>query len=378
MIRGKGIAFAKNILSSFESQRVVCSNEEHVRLAMEWLCRAHAKTRGNGVSEGYHLYHGWLPAYPETTGYIIETFCAYAERTSDYHYRDAAIAMADWLVSIQDADGALPDSYFKKKMVFDTGQVVFGLVEAFKKTELNKFKQAAIKAADWVIAQQEVDGSWKRHAAHEIPHSYYSRVAWSLLKVHEITSADRYSESCRHNIEWCLGQQLSNGWFQKAAFTRNNQYRPFTHTIAYTIRGILEAGIYLKESRYISAAKLALDNIALQIKDSGFIAGTFDQGWKGDRRYSCLTGNAQLSISYLTLAKLLGSMDYYQRARTINKYVKSKQNCSTGNLDIRGAIAGSSPIWGDYIHFTYPNWAAKFFVDALLLENNVAQQHGWL
>ncbi len=31
----------------------------------------------------------------------------------------------------------------------------------------------------------------------------------------------------------------------------------------------------------------------------------------------------------------------------------------------RGAIRGSQPIWGQYSPFTYPNWATKFFVDAL-------------
>ena len=32
----------------------------------------------------------------------------------------------------------------------------------------------------------------------------------------------------------------------------------------------------------------------------------------------------------------------------------------------RGGIKGSHPIWGGYDPFRYPNWAAKFFVDALL------------
>ena len=32
---------------------------------------------------------------------------------------------------------------------------------------------------------------------------------------------------------------------------------------------------------------------------------------------------------------------------------------------VRGAIAGSHPIWGRYSRFEFPNWAAKFFVDAV-------------
>ena len=35
-------------------------------------------------------------------------------------------------------------------------------------------------------------------------------------------------------------------------------------------------------------------------------------------------------------------------------------------------MKGSHPIWGPYEADDYPNWAAKFFADALLLEGAVA------
>jgi hypothetical protein len=126
----------------------------------------------------------------------------------------------------------------------------------------------------------------------------------------------------------------------------------------------------LQEKKYINAAQKALDNLALEIPSSGFVPGTFNKDWKGDKRFSCLTGNVQLSISFLKLAKLIRSEEYFKIGTVINGYVKSKQNIHTNNLNIRGAIAGSYPIWGNYIHFTYPNWATKFFVDAVLLEKN--------
>jgi hypothetical protein len=37
----------------------------------------------------------------------------------------------------------------------------------------------------------------------------------------------------------------------------------------------------------------------------------------------------------------------------------------------RGAIPGSFPIWGRYEPFAFPNWATKFFCDALLLEKEI-------
>ena len=58
----------------------------------------------------------------------------------------------------------------------------------------------------------------------------------------------------------------------------------------------------------------------------------------------------------------------------INRFLKGRQVLRNVNDKIYGAIAGSYPIWGKYIHFTYPNWAVKFFVDALLLEEKVDQE----
>jgi rhamnogalacturonyl hydrolase YesR len=342
-----------------------------LKLALKWLCLAQDHTSDGGVSEGYHLYHGWLPAYPETTGYIIETFLDYYHQTKEATFKRRACRMADWLISIQNRDGSIPDSYLKSKMVFDTGQVIFGLVRCYQETKDDKYKQAAINAGNWLINTQEKDGSWKRFALHQIPHTYYTRVAWSLLVLHSITKQLKYIEAGIKNIEWALSQQTENGWFNCASFTLKNHNTPFTHTIAYTIRGILEAGLYLEEDKYISRATKSVDNLLDHIPHSGVIPGTYDKNWRGDKTFSCLTGNAQLATILFKLEKLKGSQTYFPTTISINNYLKRCQDIFTTNLNIRGAIAGSSPIWGGYMHFVYPNWASKFFADSLMLEGGL-------
>ena len=47
------------------------------------------------------------------------------------------------------------------------------------------------------------------------------------------------------------------------------------------------------------------------------------------------------------------------------------QDLATPNPAVRGAIKGSQPIWGRYAPFSYPNWATKFFIDAVLLLNEI-------
>ena len=49
-------------------------------------------------------------------------------------------------------------------------------------------------------------------------------------------------------------------------------------------------------------------------------------------------------------------------------FVKFLQDTSSKNPGIRGAVPGAFPIFGSYSFLKYPNWAAKFFADALMLK----------
>ena len=55
----------------------------------------------------------------------------------------------------------------------------------------------------------------------------------------------------------------------------------------------------------------------------------------------------------------------------INNHLKKKQDLNSTNKGIRGGIKGSYPIYGGYQTFNYCSWAAKFLIDALLLEEKL-------
>jgi len=42
-----------------------------------------------------------------------------------------------------------------------------------------------------------------------------------------------------------------------------------------------------------------------------------------------------------------------------------------GPPETRGAVKGSFPVSGGYVRFQYPNWACKFFIDAISLERTL-------
>ena len=76
--------------------------------AVAWLCRSHDATGRQGSSKGFSLLHGWLPAYPETTGYVIGTLLAYgARRGGRADLVQRAREMGDWEREIQEPDGGV-------------------------------------------------------------------------------------------------------------------------------------------------------------------------------------------------------------------------------------------------------------------------------
>ena len=357
-------------------------NSTHIKSAIDWIIAAQESTLDDGVSAGYDLLNKkYLPSYPETTGYIIPTIFDYYHITGDDRYKQRAVKMADWEISMQMKSGAVQSGDIgilpKKPAIFNTGQVLFGLVRIYKETKKDKYKKAAEKAANWLVGSQDGDGAWRTGISiltSNPVHVYNTRTAWGLLQVHSITSKKKYLITARRNIDWALTQQLNNGWFKNNAFNLNED--PLLHTIAYAIRGILECGIYLDDGIYIDAAKKSADVLLnLQQKD-GSLFGKYDSKWKNTVRYNCLTGDAQVSIIWLRLFEMTHKKKYLSAANKTNYHLKSIQDLNSSNKGVRGGIKGAHPIYGGYMGFVYPNWATKFFVDALLLENKVEKQNG--
>jgi len=343
--------------------------DAHLDAAMAWLCRAQDAYPPGGVPIDYSLLRGWGAGYPETTGYIIPTFVQYAAVAGGQEYLDRAIRMADWELSIQEHDGSFKGGPWGSKLgsfVFDTGQIVFGLIEAHRLSGQDKYLQGAIRAGDWLAKIQDPEGMWRQSTYHNIAHTYYTRVAWGLAELGKYTSNLGYQEAACRNVDWALTQQLENGWFRSAGFTEAGHNTPFTHTIAYTIEGVLETGDCLGRKDYVDAAARSAEAL-LRIGRNGFYCGRYDSEWRSTDRFSCLTGNAQIAGIFLRLREIRNEDKYLPAAQTINRFLCRCQEIE-GASQTRGAISGSYPIWGKYLRYTFPNWAAKFFADALLLE----------
>lgn len=345
----------------------------HLRAAIDWLCRAQDKRKNKadagGVAAGWSFEDGWLPSYPETTGYIIETFIAAAQYLGRPELIDRARMMIDWELSLQAQDGAFPGHFGEPgsyPVIFNQGQIMHGLIAGYTSLQRQDCLDAGLRAGHWLVAQQDEDGCYRKFEHQGVPHVYNTRAVWALAAIGVIANESSFVRAARRNLDWALSQQTSSGWFATNAFVPDKH--PFTHTIAYAIRGFIEMAVLLGDEHPLAAAERAAQALMARQRADGALAGTYDDGWTPTASYVCVTGVAQMALCWLRLAQINGDQRYRDAAWRAIAYVKRTQRLADNDPVIRGAIPGSAPIWGAYSRFEFPNWAAKFFADALIMD----------
>ena len=345
----------------------------HLRAAIEWLCRAQDvrddQRDAGGVSAGWSFEDGWLPSYPETSGYIVETFIAASSYLDHLDLRRRANRIIDWELSIQYPDGAFPGHFGEpgsRPVIFNTGQIMHGMLAGYTQLGREECLSAAVRAGEWLVKQQDEDGCWRHYEHNGVPHVYNTRGTWALLAVGLISGESELKSAAIRNLDWALSQQQPSGWFAANAFAPGRA--PFTHTIAYAIRGFLESGVLLGDERYVTAALKAAVALVDAQRQDGWLAGTYDDDWLPTASYCCLTGVAQMSLNWTRLAQHGESPELREAARRALGYLKRNHRIDDHDEAVKGGMAGSAPIWGRYSMFEYPNWAAKFFADALMMD----------
>jgi hypothetical protein len=347
-----------------------------VREAIAWLCRAQdsSATHDGGVARHFSLVTGWGPSYPETTGYIIPTILNFARLTGDNNLLDRGRKMLDWCLAIQFPNGAFQGGVIGSQphgpVTFNTGQILLGLA-AGAKVFGEPYRRSMLKAADWLVETQNPDGCWRKNSSpFAVPgaKAYDTHVAWGLFEAARVEPERHYEKAALANVEWALTQQRANGWFMNCCLSDYNI--PLTHTLGYAVRGVLEAYRFSGNEKFLSAARRTADGLLTALRPDGFLPGCLSSDWQPAARWACLTGTVQVSYSWLALYQITGDSRYKDAARAANSYVRKTQDVS-GRPEVRGAIKGSFPVNGEYGTNQYLNWAAKFFIDANLLEKEV-------
>lgn len=346
--------------------------DKHLHASYAWLCRAQDVTGDGGVSAWYHLLRGWAASYPETTGYIIPTFLGYGQLFDQPEARSRAIRMADFECNVQMPSGAVRGAQMNTKAapaVFNTGQVLFGWIAAYQATSDRSYSESAVRAAEWLCRGQDEDGAWRKDLSPLTTskvQTYNVRTAWALALAGRVLDEPRWVGAARKNCDWVLGQQHGNGWFAHDTFGENET--PLLHTIAYTLEGLLGVGDVLQEERFVDACERGVMPLVKIFRESNVLKARYDENWSPKAGARCPTGEAQLALVLSRLSRRNQNASLAEVAAGLLQQVSGVQDTVTTDPATHGAIPGSAPFWSMYCPFKYVNWAAKFFMDALMLE----------
>ena len=340
----------------------------HLAAGADWLKKSIAVCDARASSKGYRFPWGWMPPYPETTGYIIPTLLNLGDEMGDNAFCDTAVRLGHWLTTIQRSDGGFSAYELGSGHdadVFDTGMILLGLNALLHHNRSPEIAQAAARAATFLRLAMGDDGAFERHVSHDMLHTYNVRSAWALVAYGSVENDQEAIDAGLKNVDWTLTQQRPNGFFD------NNGFKPGgnanTHGTAYVLRGLLQVHLLTQRQEVLKAVVRAAVALRDRFKAEGWLAAEIGPDWEFKSRHVCLTGCAQLAIIFYRLAMLTDDQSYIGPAEQLVAQVAATQNTKKRLAVDYGGVAGSYPIYGAYAPLQYPNWATKFMVDALLV-----------
>ncbi len=360
----------------YSGDRGVADADLHLREAVQWLKRAQDAGADRGVSYGARFGERFLPSYPETTGYIIPTFLRLSRAFGDAELAERAVQAADWEVQVQMPSGAVMAGRVTetpRPAVFNTGQVLLGWAAVFETSAEARFKEAGLKAGEWLLTTQAPGGEFVRGnspMADSDSTVYNVKAAWGLCRAGHVFDRQDFVGAAVRNAEFALRHQRENGWFDRCCLTDAD--RPLLHTLAYTLQGLVGIGSLTGRSDFIEAAGRTADALVRLMDGDGFIPGRIRADFTGAVGWCCMTGSAQTAIVWARLHDLTGDRRYREAYDRVVGYLLARHDVTSADEAIRGGVPGSWPVWGDYGRYMVLNWATKFFVDALLPERRSA------
>lgn len=283
--------------------------------ALGWVRDHESPTGGILVHSGHHN------AYPEVSGYLIPTLLHYGER-------ELASRLARWLVCIQRRDGAYDDPDYGEPRVFDTGQVLRGLLAAGDLVP--GAVEAARRAADYILSQMVEGGKGGFIPCYSglIPESVHLYVLPPLIQAAEIFQKSEY----RTAAERCLEYYCAH----KDAL----QLITLTHFLGYELEALIDLG-------HSDLAIPILNKLSEYQADDGSIPA------KRKVKWVCAPGLAQLAVCWYKVGQ-------WEPADRAIGWLEAHQQPSGGFLGSYGRGASYFP------DVELP-WTVKFYLDAHLL-----------
>lgn len=347
-------------------------DQVHLEAAVAFILRSIDHGKGRASSKGYRVGKGWLPPYRETSGYLIPTLLNLAEHLGRPELAAIGERIGEWLSEVQEPNGGFIEHDLRQNtvpIVFNTGQILHGLNALVLRRGRQDLIANARRAGDFLVASADETGSFVRNEHYDMAHAYNVRSAWALLTLGRSLGDKTYESVALANADWTVAQQSDNGFF------RNNIFQPGwnanTHGIAYVLQGLLEMHCISGRDSYLTAVRRTADRIVSIYGAKRYLVSEIGENWDFRSSHLCLTGYAQLAIVFFKLYGLDGDKRYLNAGLNLLDDVAATQDVTARASPHYGGIKGSLPIYGRYAPLQYPNWATKFFIDALLAKQGV-------
>lgn len=275
--------------------------------------------------------------YPEVTGYYIPTLLQWG-------HHDLALSYAKWLCRIQKKDGSWYDTDDRAPYVFDTAQILKGLIairEMYPQADFH-----IIKGCDWLIGNMQPSGrlttpskeAWGNgRACSELIHMYCLS---PLVQAADNLGISRYKEAAYQILHY----------YKKNYYEEIMNFNLLSHFYAYVMEALLDMGER-------DMALEAMEKIGKLQNKNGAVPAYKDVNWV------CSTGLFQFALVWFRLGNI-------ERGNKAFEYACKLQNASGGwygsNLSEENSTEEN-----DYFPASEISWAVKYFLDALHYKNIV-------
>lgn len=272
--------------------------------------------------------------YPEVTGYYIPTLMRWG-------YRDIALSFAKWLCSIQKPDGSWYDTYDMSPYVFDTAQILKGLL-AIREVypEVDEHIQ---KGCDWILSNIQESGrlttpaydEWGDNGeCSELIHLYCLS---PLIQAANVFDEPVYKEKALVVLNY----------YKKNHCDEIMDFGILSHFYAYIMEALVDLG-------EIEMVTLAMKKIEILQKNNGFVPAYKNVQWV------CSTGLFQLSIVWYRL----GNLESGKKAFDFACKLQNQSGGWYGSYVIADVKEENT-----YFPMSEISWASKYFLDALYYKN---------
>lgn len=275
--------------------------------------------------------------YPEVTGYYIPSLIRWG-------YRDLAVTYAKWLCEIQKLDGSWYDTEDKAPYIFDTAQILKGLLavrESYPDVDAH-----ILRGCDWILSKMTEAGrlitpttaAWgDKDTCSELIHIYCLSPLTEAAKVFQRPD---YKEKAERILNF----------YKKNYYEKIMNFSLLSHFYAYVMEGLLDMG----EIEMVSAA---MKKVEKKQKLSGAVPAYHNVNWV------CTTGLFQFALVWFRLGNLKCGKKAFD-------YACKLQNESGGWYG--SVVSEEEPEEiNTYIPHAEISWAVKYFLDALYYKNYV-------